>query len=52
MVGDTLFALAAGRAGDGLRRRLASPGRVSWLAGFVYIGLGVTAALADSRSKA
>jgi threonine/homoserine/homoserine lactone efflux protein len=52
MVGDTLFALAAGRAGDGLRRRLASPGRVSWLAGLVYIGLGVTAALADSRSKA
>ncbi len=50
-IGDTLFALAAGSAGGGLRRRLASPGRLSRAAGVVYIGLGLTAALADSGSK-
>ena len=50
--GDTAFALAAARAGDGLRRRLARPGRISRVAGVTYIGLGVAAALADGRTRA
>jgi threonine/homoserine/homoserine lactone efflux protein len=50
-IGDTLFALASGTAGTGLRRRLASPGRLSWAAGTVYVGLGVAAALADRGSR-
>jgi len=51
VAGDTLFALLAGTAGTGLRRRLATPGRMSRLAGAVYIGLGATAALADRGAK-
>ena len=51
IAGDTLFALLAGTAGTSLRRLLASPGRLSWLAGAVYLGLGVTAALADRGTK-
>ncbi len=51
IAGDTLFALLAGTAGTSLRRRLASPGRLSWVAGAVYLGLGVTAALADRGTK-
>ena len=52
VIGDTLFALAAGTAGAGLRRRLASPGRLSWAAGAIYVGLGLAAALADRGTKA
>ena len=51
VIGDTLFALAAGTAGAGLRRRLASPGRLSWAAGVIYVGLGLAAALADRGTK-
>ena len=51
-IGDSLFALAAGTAGTGLRSRLASPGRLCWAAGAVYVGLGVAAALADRGSRA
>ena len=52
VIGDTLFALAAGTAGTRLRRRLASPGRLSWAAGAIYVGLGLAAALADRGTKA
>jgi threonine/homoserine/homoserine lactone efflux protein len=52
VIGDSLFALAAGTAGVGLRRRLASPGRLSWAAGAIYVGLGLVAALADRGTKA
>ena len=51
LIGDALFALAAGSAGDGLARRLGRPGTLSRAAGAVYIGLGITAALADGGSK-
>jgi threonine/homoserine/homoserine lactone efflux protein len=51
MAGDTLFALAAGTAGAGLRARLARPGGVLRAAGLVYIGLGVSAALAEGRTE-
>jgi threonine/homoserine/homoserine lactone efflux protein len=51
MVGDTLFALAAGTAGARLRARLASPRGLMRAAGVVYIGLGVSAALAQGRSQ-
>ena len=46
-IGDTLIALAASRAGSTLRTRLTGHGRLSRAAGVVYVGLGVTAALAD-----
>jgi len=49
--GDSLVALAAARAGGGLRRRLESPGPVSRAAGVVYLGLGAVAALSDGRSR-
>jgi threonine/homoserine/homoserine lactone efflux protein len=52
VIGDTLFALAAGTAGTRLRRWLATPGRLSWAAGAIYVGLGLTAALADRGTKA
>ena len=52
VIGDSLFALAAGTAGVGLRRRLASPGRLSWAAGAIYVGLGLAAVLADRGTKA
>jgi threonine/homoserine/homoserine lactone efflux protein len=52
LIGDALFALAAGSAGDGLARRLDRPGALSRAAGAVYVGLGITAALADGGSKA
>ena len=51
LIGDAIFALAAGSAGDRLAHRLTRPGRLSRAAGAVYIGLGVTAALADGGSK-
>jgi threonine/homoserine/homoserine lactone efflux protein len=51
MAGDTLFALAAGTAGSRLRARLARPGGVLRAAGLVYIGLGVSAALAEGRTE-
>ena len=51
LLGDALFALAAGSAGDRLAHRLERPGTLSRAAGAVYIGLGITAALADGTSK-
>ena len=51
LCGDALFALAAGTAGDGLARRLERPGALSRAAGVIYIGLGITAALADGGSE-
>jgi hypothetical protein len=51
MAGDTLFALAAGTAGAGLRARLGRPGALMRAAGVVYIALGVSAALAEDRSE-
>jgi threonine/homoserine/homoserine lactone efflux protein len=51
MAGDTLFALAAGTAGVGLRARLGRPGALMRAAGVVYIALGVSAALAEGRSE-
>ena len=51
-LGDSVIALGAARAGDGLRERLTGPGYLSRAAGVVYIGLGVTAALADGRRAA
>ena len=51
MAGDTLFALAAGTAGAGLRARLGRPGALMRAAGVVYVALGVSAALAEGRSE-
>jgi threonine/homoserine/homoserine lactone efflux protein len=51
MAGDTIFALAAGTAGARLRARLARPAGLMRAAGVVYIGLGVSAALAEGRSQ-
>jgi threonine/homoserine/homoserine lactone efflux protein len=51
LCGDALFALAAGSAGDGLARRLERRGPLSRSAGAVYLGLGITAALADRGGK-
>jgi threonine/homoserine/homoserine lactone efflux protein len=51
MAGDTLFALAAGTAGARVRARLGSPGVLMRAAGVVYIALGVSAALAEGRSR-
>ncbi|HEX5954993.1 MAG TPA: LysE family translocator [Solirubrobacterales bacterium] len=51
MAGDTLFALASGTAGAGLRARLGRPGTLMRAAGVVYIALGVSAALAEGRSE-
>jgi threonine/homoserine/homoserine lactone efflux protein len=50
-IGDILFALAAGTAGVRLRRFLRSR-RLAEASGVVYIGLGVTAALAEGRAHA
>jgi threonine/homoserine/homoserine lactone efflux protein len=50
-VGDTLIALAASRAGTSLRTRLTARGGLSRAAGVVYIGLGLTAAVADGGAK-
>jgi len=50
LCGDGLVALASGTAGEGLARRLERPGALSRAAGVIYIGLGITAALADSGS--
>lgn len=47
LLGDALFALAAGSAGDRLARRLNRPGRLSRVAGVVYLALGVGAAAAE-----
>jgi threonine/homoserine/homoserine lactone efflux protein len=52
VVGDTLIALAASRAGSTLRTRLTRRGRLSRAAGVVYIGLGITAALAGDPGDA
>ncbi len=46
-IGDALFALAAGSAGDRLANRLNRPGRLSRAAGAVYLALGITAAAAE-----
>jgi threonine/homoserine/homoserine lactone efflux protein len=50
-IGDTLIGLAASRAGSTLRTRLTGRTQLSRAAGVVYIGLGVTAALADGGAK-
>ena len=50
-IGDVLFALAAGTAGVRLRGFLRSR-RLAQASGVVYIGLGVTAALAEGGAHA
>jgi threonine/homoserine/homoserine lactone efflux protein len=49
MVSDALFALAAGSAGDLLRRSRRFLRFQRWFAGTSFIGLGVTAALATRK---
>ena len=50
-LGDTAFALAAGSAGRRLRGALRGR-RLARASGVVYIGLGIGAALGNSRAKA
>jgi threonine/homoserine/homoserine lactone efflux protein len=49
-VGDTLFALLAGTAGDRFRARLASGGSLRRLSGGILVGLGIWAAVAEGGS--
>jgi threonine/homoserine/homoserine lactone efflux protein len=49
MISDGLFALAAGAAGDFLRRNRRFLRFQRWFAGSSFIGLGVTAALATRK---
>lgn len=48
-IGDTIFALLAGAAGSQLRRAIRGR-RIARASGVVYLGLGVSAALADGRA--
>jgi threonine/homoserine/homoserine lactone efflux protein len=48
---DSLYALAAGSAGDWLKRQPAFASAQRYIAGTVFIGLGVTTALAGGKSK-
>jgi threonine/homoserine/homoserine lactone efflux protein len=50
MIGDGLYALAAGAAGSRLRGRLARGGALSWAGGGLLIGLGAWAAAAEGRT--
>jgi threonine/homoserine/homoserine lactone efflux protein len=49
MVSDGMFALAAGAAGDFLRRNRRVVRLQRWFAGSAFVGLGVAAALASRR---
>jgi threonine/homoserine/homoserine lactone efflux protein len=49
-IGDTAFALAAGTAGHRLRRFVRGRG-LARASGFVYIGMGIGAALGNSRAR-
>jgi threonine/homoserine/homoserine lactone efflux protein len=49
MMSDGMFALAAGTAGDFLRRSRRFLRFQRWFAGTSFIGLGVTAALATRK---
>jgi threonine/homoserine/homoserine lactone efflux protein len=49
LMSDGMFALAAGTAGDWLRRNRRFLRFQRWFSGSAFIGLGVTAALADRK---
>ncbi len=49
LISDGMFALAAGAAGDFLRRSRRFLRFQRWFAGASFIGLGVTAALAARK---
>ena len=49
MMSDAMFALAAGTAGDFLRRNRSFLRLQRWFAGISFIGLGVTAAMATRK---
>lgn len=49
-IGDTTFALAAGTAGERLRRFVRGRG-LARASGVVYIGMGIGAALGNSRAR-
>ena len=48
---DSLYALVSGSAGDWLKRQPAFASAQRYVAGTVFIGLGVTTALTGSRAK-
>ncbi len=48
---DSLYAVISGSAGDWLKRQPAFASAQRYVAGLVFIGLGVTTALTGSRSK-
>ncbi|SCY90119.1 LysE family translocator [Rhizobium sp. NFACC06-2] len=48
---DCTYALAAGTAGNWLKRSPAYLKAERWVSGFVYIGLGLTAAFAGNQKK-
>ena len=48
---DSLYAFVAGGAGDWLRRQPTFASAQRYVAGAVFIGLGVTTALSGGRSK-
>jgi threonine/homoserine/homoserine lactone efflux protein len=51
LVTDSLYALAAGTAGNWLRSSRGFAGVRRWVSGTVFIGLGLATALAGSRQK-
>jgi threonine/homoserine/homoserine lactone efflux protein len=51
MCTDSLYALIAGTAGDWLRRQPAFASVQRYVAGLVFIGLGITTALSGAKSK-
>jgi threonine/homoserine/homoserine lactone efflux protein len=52
LVTDSLYALAAGTAGNLLRTSRVFAGARRWVSGTVFIGLGLATALSGSRQKA
>lgn len=48
---DSSYALAAGTAGKWLKRSPAYIKAERWVSGFIYIGLGLTAAFAGNQKK-
>lgn len=48
---DSSYALAAGTAGKWLKRSTAYIKAERWVSGFIYIGLGLTAAFAGNQKK-
>jgi threonine/homoserine/homoserine lactone efflux protein len=51
IVTDSFYALAAGTAGDWLKRRPAYLKAERWVSRVVFIGLGLTAAFAGNQEK-